>query len=208
MTTQNYFERETWLAAAAVLLQHEVFPAAGIDASAWENRRYRVGCGFPIGYRGSKNAARTGIVLGQAFDPAVSADGTYEVFINPLIDNPEAVIGVLAHELVHVWVGIQCGHRGDFVRVAREIGLVGPAPCTVPGEALSATIREIAATLGAYPHASIDPSLRKKQGTRLLKLECEECGWVARVSLAQGRRIHANAPCPVCHANGALHLHT
>ena len=92
-----YNEREPWLAAASVLLQHDVFPSASIEAPQWEARRYRVACGFPIGYRGS----RTGkVTLGQAFDPSISADGTFEVFINPILDNPLDVLGVLAHELV------------------------------------------------------------------------------------------------------------
>lgn len=206
--TTLFHERETWLAAAATLLQHEAFPAAGIEPAQWNERRYRVGCGFPIGYRGTKSAsaARTGVVLGQAFDPAVSADGTYEVFINPLIDEPRAVIGVLAHELAHVWAGIQCGHRGEFARIARAIGLDGPLTATVPGPTLSSKIAEIANTLGNYPHASIDPSLRKKQGTRLLKLQCSGCNWVARVSALQGRRIGSHSHCPVCGSTGTLHV--
>ncbi len=61
--------------------------------------------------------------MGQAFDPSISADGTFEVFINPVIDNPVDVLAVLAHELGHVWAGIQCGHRGEFARFARAIGL-------------------------------------------------------------------------------------
>ena len=81
----NFTEREPWLAAAAVALQHQVFPRAGIEPAQWEQRRYRVACGFPIGYRGS----RTGkVALGQAFDPSISADGTFEVFINPILDRP------------------------------------------------------------------------------------------------------------------------
>jgi hypothetical protein len=61
----KFNERESWLAAAAVMLQHEIFPLAGIDPVSWEQRKYRVACGFPIGYRGS----RTGkVTLGQAFD--------------------------------------------------------------------------------------------------------------------------------------------
>lgn len=197
----NFTERESWLAAAAVLLQHEVFPAAGIEPVQWERRRYRVACGFPIGHRGS----RTGkVIMGQAFDPSISADGTFEVFINPILDNPVEVINVLAHEKGHVWAGIQCGHRGEFARVCRAIGLIGPMTATTPSEALRVKFQSIADQLGSYPHAKVDPNARKKQGTRLLKLQCSDCGWTARVSALQGNRLHAASTCPVCIAVGSL----
>ena len=200
---QKFSERESWLAAAAVMLQHEVFPVAGIDAASWEQRKYRVSCGFPIGYRGS----RTGkVALGQAFDPSISADGTMEVFINPILDNPVDVIAVLAHELIHVEAGIACGHRGRFASVARSIGLVGAMTATVPGDDLRGKLQRIVADLGVYPHAKVDPNARKKQGTRLLKLQCSDCGWTARVSALQGNRLHAASTCPVCIAVGSLNV--
>ena len=190
-----FTERETWLAAAAVLLQAEVFPQAQIDASSWEARKYRVACGFPIGYRGSRSGA---VIAGQAFDPSIRADGTSEVFINPILDKPVDVLGVLVHELIHVAAGIQCGHRGEFARIARAVGLDGPLTATVPGPVLTAKLEEVAATLGPYPHAKIDPNARKKQSTRLLKLHCRGCNWTARVSLMQARRLSDPATCPCC----------
>ena len=191
----NFNEREPWLAAAAVALQHQVFPRAGIEPAQWEQRRYRVACGFPIGYRGSRSGK---VTLGQAFDPSISADGTFEVFINPILDRPLDVLAVLAHELAHVWSGIQCGHRGEFARVARGIDLVGPLTSTAAGAWLSNELGDIAQILGAYPHAKIDPNSRKKQGTRLLKLQCSDCGWTARVSALQANRLHGLSACPVC----------
>ena len=193
--TAIYTERETYLQAATVMLQHTVFTAAGIEPSEWEGKKYRVSCGFPIGYRGS----RTGkVVIGQAFDPSISADGTAEVFINPILDKPSDVIAVLAHELVHVFAGNACGHKGEFARIARAIGLAGALTATVAGAELQGKIDAIVTALGAYPHARIDPNARKKQGTRLLKLECDACGWTARVSAMQGNRLPFDAACPCC----------
>lgn len=188
-------ERETWLSEASVLLQERIFTAADIKPREWSKRRYRVSCGFPIGYRGS----RTGkVTLGQAFDPSISADGTFEVFINPILDKPVDVLGVLWHELIHVYCGIECGHRGDFAYTARATGLTGPMTSTVPGPSTIPVLKEIAKELGKYPHARIDPNARKKQGTRLLKLQCDSCGWTARVSGLQARRLHDDSACPVC----------
>ena len=196
-----FTERETWLAAAAVALQHEVFPAANIDPAQWQQRKYRVACGFPIGYRGSRSGK---ITLGQAFDPSISADGTFEVFINPILDKPLDVIAVLTHEFGHVYAGIECGHRGEFARVSRAIGLEGPLTSTVPSDALRVKLQGIVDVLGAYPHAKVDPNARKKQGTRLLKLQCSSCGWTARVSALQGNRLHAASACPVCNSINSL----
>lgn len=197
MSNVKFTERETYLASAAVMLQHSVFTAAGIEPSQWEGKRYRVSCGFPIGYRGSRSGK---VTIGQAFDPSISADGTAEVFINPILDNANDVVAVLAHELVHVYAGNACGHKGEFKRIARQIGLVGALTATVAGEELAAKIAEITAALGDYPHAKVDPNLRKKQGTRLLKLECDGCGWTARLSAMQAARLPFDALCPCCSA--------
>jgi hypothetical protein len=190
-----FTERETYLAAAAVMLQHSVFTAADIAPSDWESKKYRVSCGFPIGFRGS----RTGkVTIGQAFDPSISADGTCEVFINPILDNPADVIAVLAHELVHVFAGVQAGHKGEFKRIARAIGLTGALTSTVAGEELQAKITDIVTALGVYPHAKVDPNSRKKQGTRLLKMWCGDCEWTARISATQWARVPEKAICPCC----------
>lgn len=196
-----FTERETYLQAAAVMLQHSVFTAAGIEPSAWESKRYRVSCGFPIGFRGSRSGK---VTIGQAFDPSISADGTAEIFVNPILDNPSDVVAVLAHELAHVYAGVACGHKGEFKRIARSIGLVGALTATVAGEELQAKIDEIVAALGAYPHGSIDPNMRKKQGTRLLKLWCGECEWTARLSAMQAARLNGNSTCPCCGSVGTL----
>jgi hypothetical protein len=71
---------------------------------------------------------------------------------------------------------------------------------------LRGKLQRIVADLGVYPHAKVDPNARKKQGTRLLKLQCSDCGWTARVSALQGNRLHAASTCPVCIAVGSLNV--
>lgn len=194
----SYTERESWLYAASELIQQDIFQPAGIPAI---DKPHRLACGFPIGYRGSKSGK---VVLGQAFDPSISADGTYEVFVNPILSDPSAVLPVLVHELLHVHAGIQWGHRGAFSDCARKIGLVGKTTEAHAGPELAAALRAIAETIGEYPHASIDPSARKKQGTRLLKLQCSDCDWTARLSRKQADRLGPQAVCPCCEARGTL----
>jgi hypothetical protein len=52
--------------------------------------------------------------------------------------------------------------------------------------------------LGTYPHAALDPSEGiKKQSTRLLKVECEACGYTVRVT----RKWLDEAGSPLCPCN-------
>jgi len=197
-----YNDREQWLNAAIILLINELFTKAGIQPESWELRKYAVSCGFPIGYRGS----RTGkVTLGQAFDPATSSNGTAEMFINPIMDDVIEVLLVLLHEMVHVLVGNHEGHKGRFAVVAKAMGLTTPLTALMSAEGkynateeLIAKIREIAEILGEYPHSKVDPQMRKKQGTRMLKISCTDCGFTARASAKWVSLIHSNSPCPVC----------
>jgi len=197
-----YNDREQWLNAAIILLINELFTLAGVQPAEWESKRYAVSCGFPIGYRGS----RTGkVTLGQAFDPATSSNGTAEMFINPIMDDVIEVLLVLLHEMVHVLVGNHEGHKGRFAVVAKAMGLTTPLTALMSAEGkynateeLIAKIREIAEILGEYPHSKVDPQMRKKQGTRMLKISCTGCGFTARASAKWVSLIHSNSPCPVC----------
>ena len=52
-----------------------------------------------------------------------------------------------------------------------------------PGEELAEKLEKIGEKLGPYPHASLMINKREgKQTTRLLKVQCPECGYVARVT--------------------------
>jgi hypothetical protein len=91
----------------------------------------------------------------------------------------------LVHELVHVTVGIEAGHRGAFVKCARAVGLVGPWTSTKAGPQLARSLSELAGELGKYPHGSLEHMTdgRKKQPTRLIKVECLCCGYKARITM-------------------------
>lgn len=176
--------REEWLQRAVVALK-PVFKRANFDVP--ENVRTSVG--FPMG------AGRKG--RGQCFDSKVSADRTFEVFVTPMLAEPVAVLDVLSHELVHTVVGIDAKHGKVFKACATAIGLEGKMTATHAGEDLLVKLVAIAEKLGPYPHAELNPTYVKKQTTRLIKVECPECDYVARVT-----RVHLDekgAPiCPAC----------
>ncbi len=179
--------REEWLTWCVALVKRL------LDAPIKDD--IRITCGWP-----SKGALAKRRVNGECWSPDVSADGTTEIFISPLLDNGLEVAAVVAHELLHA-TGLK-GHRANFAKAAQRLGLDGPATSTIPGEVFEQRITSILEILGPYPHARIDPKQteRKKQTTRLLKVSCASCEneddpYIVRMSAAT---LERGAPiCPI-----------
>ena len=113
------------------------------------------------------------------------------------------IAGILAHELTHAAVGIDKGHGRAFRRVAIAIGLTGKMTATVPGDAFKQRVEPILKKLGAIPHARLSwGELRgpKKQTTRMIKCECAECGYTARVA----RKWLEDVGAPHCPEHGEM----
>jgi hypothetical protein len=161
----------------------------------------RVSTGFPS----VKALAAKSMRIGECWDKTASADGKSQIFISPMLDNvtgPQGVLSTLAHELVHAQVGCACGHKGPFKKLAKAIGLEGKMTSTNAGPDLTETIECIAEKLGPYPHAVLNPakSGKKKQSTRMVKCECEECGFTVRTT----RKWLDDVGAPHCPAHGAM----
>ncbi len=178
------FTREAWLTDIA-----EKYLWPRIEAARGERpRKYRVSVGFPKGRRGGE-----GHSIGQCWSQEVSADRTCEMFVSPELDAVQAV-AVLAHEMVHASVGVHCGHRAPFKKLARAIGLSGPMRATVPSAEFERTIAEWIAAEIAYPHAPMSaPTSPTRPGSRLLKASCERCGYTVRVT-----RQWLDVASPIC----------
>ena len=86
-------------------------------------------------------------------------------------------------------------------RMALAIGLTGKMTATVAGSDLLITLKKIFNTLGDYPHAAMNLADRKKQTTRMIKLECVQCGFIARAS----RSAIEKAGLPTCGCGGYMH---
>lgn len=184
--------RETYLASATEHLA-PLFTAQGFPLPA-----VRASVGIPAGGKGGKLKR-----IGECWDSRASADDTTEIFICPSQSDPVAVLAILLHELVHAAVGLECGHKGAFKRVALALGLEGKMTATFPGPALASELADLASTLGDYPHAALNTALsgRKKQGTRMIKLECDDCGWSCRTA-----QKNVDAGLPVCHCGGSINV--
>lgn len=172
--SDTFFQTREQYLTAAVKLITPLLTRAGADVPP-----IRVSVGWPGGRRARAS------VIGQCWAPTSAADGVQQVYISPTLADPVDVLAVLAHELCHAADRCEHGHRGPFGRYARAIGLEGPLPATVPGEQLRATLADISRQLGAYPHAALRTaaaSAHPKQTTRMIKMTCPMCGYVARTS--------------------------
>lgn len=165
--------RETWLVQASELLS-PIFRDAGYALPS----ELQVSCGWPS----AGGLATRKRVIGQCWDATTAQDAMPHVFISPVLGDPPHVLETLAHELVHATVGCKHGHKGEFKKCMHAIGLEGKPTATHAGETLKARLNDVASMLGKYPHGALHGINVKKQSTRLLKIECPECGYVARIT--------------------------
>lgn len=181
--------REAWLNDLVNLVRPHMEQAAGLTFPA-----LRVSCGFP-----SRGGA-SGKVIGQCWAAAASADAHAEIFITPLEDQPEAVASTLVHELIHACLPT-AGHRAPFARAAKAVGFKAPWKATPETDAFWAWVRPLVDQLPPYPHGRLNAmsavAAPKPQKARLLKAECEACGYTVRVT----RKWLDEAGAPLCPCN-------
>lgn len=176
--------REDWLTAAARLVYDQIIAPVAVMR---EGERFAVSCGWPS--KGALSQSRRRV--GECWSAEVCGDkATRHIFISPVLAEPvdgfgDGVLPTLAHEMVHL-VAHEPGHRGEFRRVALAIGLEGKMASSVAGSELCEKLRSIAHQLGPYPHAAMDPEVKRRtQGTRMIKVmatHCTECEYVARTT--------------------------
>lgn len=186
--TMNDRNRELWLLKAIEMHLRKLFKQHGKVLP-----EVKVSVGLPSG-RGSKKA------IGQHWSPEASDDKKGTIFISPTIADSIEVLGTLVHELVHASVGNKAGHGPVFRSVAVAIGLEGKMRSTVAGVELQKELETIVKRLGKYPHAKLNLAMNpiKKQTTRMIKMECLECGYIARAS----RKVISEKGTVLCPCNG------
>lgn len=171
--------REEWLEAMTNALRPK-FKAAGYAIPA----KVHVSCAFPS----TRGTAKKNRAIGECWPASSSESGHAEIFISPTLSDPIAVGGTLVHELLHAAIepmhpDKHVGHGAAFKAAMGPLGMTGKATATTESAELKRELAAIAKKLGKYPHAAMKLNLRGKvQGTRLLKAECPECGYVIRVT--------------------------
>lgn len=183
MTTGVCEYREEWLTRAIPDLE-ALIVASGAPAL----KAVRVTVSWPA-------SGHKGKAIGECYAPFVSSDGSSQITINPKLNDDIEVLGVLLHELIHASVGLECGHKGAFKRTAKRVGLVGSMKATKAGPDLRVKLVELSGKIGKFPHASMSMAVRPKvQSTRMLKIECPDCGYTCRTT---SKWIEAGLPtCP------------
>lgn len=170
---KKFKTREEWLTFVANELRPH-YKAAGHTIPV----KVRFAIGFcSTGERGNR--------IGECWYPETSGDKSVEIFVKPDQHIAATVADILAHELVHAAVGPGHGHGRVFKKACTTLGLEGKATQALPGaEMRRAVIAPILKRAGKLPHAKLEGKVtdRKKQGTRLLKAECEKCGYTVRVT--------------------------
>lgn len=164
--------------------------------------KYRVTCGWPCTHALGRRARR----IGECHGVESSADGTHEIFISPTLVNPAEVSGTLVHELAHVAAGIEAAHGSRFVSVCRHVGLIKGRPTQVmPGPQLASWLGKITEQVGEYPHAKLEPKLKKvARSPGSAKLVCVECDLVAVI----GRKWLSISGTPTCGCGGVMREET
>lgn len=155
----TYTLREEWLTAAKDLLVKEVF--GPLECHIPPVIRVSVGlCG--------------GKAIGLCVDPVCADDGSWSIFIDPKLKDPVEVLATLVHEMVHAIVGLECKHRGPFVKMIREVGLEGKPTQTYAAKdtELYATLTHLSQKLGQYPHAALTKKAKETKPSK----------WIAYIS--------------------------
>ena len=184
--------REQWLEAAVKLIIKQIFTPASVEVP-----EVRVSVGWPGGRGPKKN------VIGQCFAAKTTADNVAQIFVTPTIDDAYTTVETLTHEIIHAVAvdedGVSAGHRGEFIRIAKEIGFTAPWKSTPASEELREKLQAIADKLGVYPHAAINVGDRPTvQKTYYLKVQCPEDDEYF-VRMTQTKIVYFGYPkCP-CH---------
>lgn len=188
--TAIFDTREAWLNAFVEAAKPQ-FANAGYPLPD----KIRVAVGFTSGGKRGKS-------IGECWSDAASEDGHFEIFIRPNQENDARIADILTHELVHAAVGLAARHGPKFKSCAEAVGLEGKMTATVAGENWYKWALPVLSALGPIPHAKLsegESSAKPKQKTNLLKVECNSCGWLARVTRKHIEpHTHLNCPVPEC----------
>jgi hypothetical protein len=179
--TQVKITREQWLEAAV--------HAIAVANPSVTLPPVKVSCSWPGGGSARKR-------IGECWARRMSKAGINEIFISPKIEASDRVVSILTHELAHAIDDCKNGHKAGYVKIAKTLGLEGkPTQMELPPELANAIANAVIAKVGVFPHSTLDLSSRKKQTTRMLKLECGACGAVWRMAAKHAINVTA---CPCC----------
>jgi len=171
--------REQWLKELA----NRAIPAIASSVTyAEEETSVKLSCGFPA-KQGKRKQVNACLV-----PPTNSDEFNAEIFVTPELSAKREVSRAVLPLLVAVVTG-DYKQRNNYRQAIRALGL--------NTEELPFWAKNIVDELPAYPHASLTLPEVKKQTTRLIKVHCAPCGYIARVSRSTLDTFGAPV-CPAC----------
>jgi hypothetical protein len=146
----KYGLREEWLVAAVAAIKTALFDPREL----WLPPVIRISTG-PC----------PGKAIAMCVDEECATDGSCNIFVSPMIDDPLVVIAAVTHELCHACVGNEAKHGGVFIKVFREIGFECKATQAnvIEGSEIHATLCGILIELGPYPHKQLVKKEKQKK---------------------------------------------
>ena len=159
-----------------------LFDEAGFKISDIRDK-LKASCSVMVGMRKSKKFN----AIGQHLPTEWNKNANHELLISPVLEDEITVVGVLIHEMVHAIQRHLYGndvkpHGKEFRAIALAVGLEGKMTATTESPELAEKIKKWVSEIGKYPHNKVNFDGRTKQTTRLLKLECQHCGFICRAS--------------------------
>lgn len=164
MNDANQISRQTWLETAVKHAMPE------FNKHGYCVPQVRISCGFPsTGQRSSR--------IGECWSTKICSGGLNEIFISPLVDDSDEVLGIIFHELVHAVDDCKSGHGAAFKKIATTIGLTGKMIHAHPNDELGKIVKLIIAKIGPYPHKRLIPKTRLTIKRERPYAQCSECGY-------------------------------
>jgi hypothetical protein len=183
--------REEWL---NVVLHKHVAPLLA-KSGAEVPKDCKVSVGFPGGGSAKKR-------IGECWPRSRSSIGVNEIFLNPAMTKVETLVDTLIHEAIHAADDCKSGHKGFFRRTALAVGLEGKMTSTHAGAALTDWIESVLEAMPAFEYGSLNLDGRKKQTTRMVKVECLDCGYTLRTT-----QKWIDVGLPTCCCGGTMGSH-
>ena len=148
-------DRESWLKRVVEIVEQDILN----EHQASMPEKWEISCGF----------AGNAKAIGVAFSNTACKDGeTYQIFISPILGNNDKVnlMQTILHEMLHCVATIEVGHKGEFKRLARAIGLEGRLTHTYVSDTnpLAELLLKCYNKVGVeYPHKEIIPEVKEKK---------------------------------------------
>jgi len=171
-TTPLYATREDWL-NAVVEETRSVFELLNFPLP----EKIKVSCGFP-----SQRARARRQTVGECWSSAATADGTVQMFVSPVLDDPLQVFAVVVAQLCHAATEGD-GYKGRYPAAMKAVCLEGKPTAPSMGFDFRAMWSDLVGQFGAYPHERLQVATKvEPQGTRMLKAVCPACGYTIRLT--------------------------